>query len=55
VIIVEDIKVAEVESIDLIVTEKLTISKVVAIAMVVGEFRNQTREIVRTVVFIGTS
>jgi hypothetical protein len=34
--IVEDAEVAEVEGVDMVVTEELTIPKVVAIAMVVG-------------------
>jgi hypothetical protein len=52
--VVKDTEVTEVEGVDVVVTEELTIPQVVAIAMVVGEFRNQTIETVGTVVFVGT-
>jgi hypothetical protein len=52
--IVKDAEVAEVEGVDVVVTEKLTIPEVVAIAMIVGEFRKRTIETVGTVVFVGT-
>jgi hypothetical protein len=52
--IVEDAEVVEVEGMDVVVTKELTIPEVVAIAMVMGEFRKPTTETVGTVIFVGT-
>jgi hypothetical protein len=52
--IVDDIEVAKVEGMDIIVSKESTISDIVVIATLLVDFRNWIIETISTIVFVGT-